>query len=268
MLHVRYEEYSQAVGQVPFVLNDHITRTPILFSEKQNWHENIEIQFCLEGSGTVLIDGKQFDFHKNDIAVIDSNSIHYTCSDSFIDYSCLIVGTDFCEQMGIDYHNLSFTPILQSEKLSDLFVKICDIYQTDAPLRIAQLHYLLLEMLIEIVANYSTVRNCSTADKKELRVVKSVLIYIRENYNHKITLDRIAKHSLTDKYTLCKVFKRITGQTVFENINAYRCMKASEYIAEGKSVSEAAGLCGFESNSFFTKVFKRYMGKLPSKVIV
>ena len=102
-------------------------------------------------------------------------------------------------------------------------------------------------------------------EQRELETVKKVLLYIRENYRTRITLDSVAKHVLTDKYTLCKLFKKSTGQTIFENINAYRCMRAAEYIAHGTTVCEAASLCGFDNNSFFTKTFKKYMGVLPSK---
>ena len=52
----------------------------------------------------------------------------------------------------------------------------------------------------------------------------------------------------------------------FESLNEYRCMKAAEYISDGKSVSKAASPCGFDNNSFFTKTFKRYIGALPSKI--
>ena len=122
-------------------------------------------------------------------------------------------------------------------------------------------------MLILIVDDYSSIKCSSDMEQKELATVKKVLLYIRENYHTKIKLDLIAEHVLTDKYTLCKIFKANTGQTIFENINAYRCMKAAEYIASGKNVCESANLCGFENNSFFTKTFKRYIGVLPSKLL-
>ena len=262
---LRYENYTYTPGKVPFVLNDNITRSATLCSESQNWHENIEIQFCKEGNGGVLIDGKNYSFSKGDVALIDSDAIHYTFSDTHLVYSCIIVSTDFCKQIGIDYQRLALVPLLQSEKLAGLFEKICDIYKTEQPLRVAMLCNLLLEMLIEIVSAHSSIKHEIGAEQKGLDIAKKVLLYIRENFHAKITLDAISRHVLTDKYTLCKIFKKSTGQTIFENVNAYRCMKAAEYLSQGKNVGEAANLCGFENNSFFAKTFKKYMGVLPSK---
>ena len=260
-----YEEYNHTLGQIPFVFNDDLKRTSSLRSENQNWHENIEIQYCKEGEGFVLIDGKCYGFKAGDIAVIDSNSIHYTFSNTSMVYSCAIVGTDFCKQMGIDYNELAFTPIFKDQEICDIFEEICVEYKKDSLLRTASLTCLLLKMLIKTVRCHSLPRAGKKAEKKELSIVKNVLLYIRESYSKKITLDRIAAHVLVDKYTLCKIFKKITGQTVFDNINGYRCMKAAEYIADGKTISESARLCGFENNSFFTKTFKKHIGVLPSK---
>ena len=132
-------------------------------------------------------------------------------------------------------------------------------------LNLATLNCLLLKLLIETVDGYSVPRKRETVEKRDLITVKKVLLYIRENYSQKITLDGIAAYALVDKYTLCKIFKKITDQTLFDNINAYRCMKAAEHISDGNSISEAALLCGFENNSYFTKTFKKHMGALPSK---
>lgn len=260
-----YEEYNYTPGQIPFVLNDNLNRTSNLRSENMNWHENIEIQYCKAGEGVVLIDGKHYDFKAGDIAVIGSNSIHYTYSDTSMVYSCIIVETEFCKHMGIDYSRLSFTPLFKNRNIADIFEEICKKYKEKSELRVATLNCLLLKLLIETVDGYSVPRKREMAEKRDWITVKKVLLYIRENYSQKITLDGIAAYVLVDKYTLCKIFKKITDQTLFDNINAYRCMKAAEHISDGNSISEAALLCGFENNSYFTKTFKKHMGTLPSK---
>jgi AraC-like DNA-binding protein len=94
--------------------------------------------------------------------------------------------------------------------------------------------------------------------------VKAAIGYIRQSYDRKISLDELAKITYSDKYALCRNFKRLTGQTVVQYINLYRCQKAAEMITNGQTVAEAAHLCGFDNLSFFTKTFKHYMGALPS----
>ena len=100
---------------------------------------------------------------------------------------------------------------------------------------------------------------------KNFETVKSVITYIRENYNKKITLDEISKAVLCDKYALCREFKKYTGQTITEYLNYYRCVKAKELLEEGYSVTETADLCGFGNLSYFGETFKMHIGYSPSK---
>ena len=78
MLGTRYEEYEQMKNGLPFVLNAGIRRDRYNLSKETNWHENLEIQFCVNGEGELLSDGRRYPFCENDVAVINSNSIHYT----------------------------------------------------------------------------------------------------------------------------------------------------------------------------------------------
>ena len=118
-------------------------------------------------------------------------------------------------------------------------------------------------MLIELAEQHITHKTAPSEDFKRYETVKNVISYIRENYRRKITIDDISKAVLYDKYALCREFKRLTGQTIVENLNNYRCIKAIDYLSEGYSVADTASLCGFDNLSFFAKTFKRYIGKLP-----
>lgn len=262
---IRYEEYADASGGIPFVLYEGIERSARLYSECQNWHENLEFQLCTAGEGFVLIDGERHAFRAGELALVGANAIHYTFSDTAMTYSCLIVSTAFCEQMGIDYRRLAFSPLVQSETLRAHFAALCREYRETGPLRTARLHYLLLAFLMAVVEGYATPKSEARTEDKEFAAVKRVLVYLRENFQKRLTLDELARAALTDKYTLCRIFKKNTGQTIFQNLCAYRCLMASEYIARGMRVCEAAERCGFENKSFFTKTFKRYMGRLPKE---
>lgn len=263
MIGTRHEEYGCVT--LPFVLNTDLERTCYNRSAESNWHDNLEIQFCTKGSGTVLLDGEKFDFQKGDIIVVNSNVIHYTGTDTNITYSCIIVSNDFCQRIGIDPQKLSFFPKVKSKKLYDLFCALREIYMNPGiPFRIAKLNEGVLKILIELADNH-IVKAKTNSTMKHFETVKAVIMYIRENYDKKITLDEISKVVLCDKYAMCREFKRLTGQTIIENLNNYRCIKAMLFLNEGYTVANTASLCGFDNLSFFTKTFKKYIGKLPSE---
>ena len=266
MLGTRYENYDDIKSGLPFVLNTNVIRDRLNYSTEKNWHDNLELQFCQDGHGSVLLDGIRYSFLQGSIACANSNAIHYTGTDDKLVYDALIISNAFCKQMDIDPHIVRFEPIFRDQSVWDAFAELKEIYLDDsARHRTARLSKLLLEILIGILTDHVCSRNeicIRTADNER---VKRALVYLRDNFSQKISLEDISRSVLCDKYTLCRDFKKYTGQTVFENLNRYRCIKAAELLNDGKSVAEAALLCGFESFSFFTKTFKKYMGSLPSE---
>lgn len=265
MLGTRYEEYGFEEKGIHFRLAFDIKRTSQVYSKEKNWHEDPEIQFCTEGGGLVLLDGEKYEFSEGDAVIINSNVIHYTSAEESIKYDCIIVSADYCRKMGIDFAKLDFKPIVNDEEIRLIFEKMREISNKKTALRTAKLNQAILQLLILITEKYSVEKTDDNFKNKKFENIKSAIKYIRENHNKKLTLDEIAKNVFMDKFTLCREFKKITSQTVVENINRYRCLKASEFLSEGNTVAETAELCGFENLSFFTKTFKRYMGAMPSQ---
>lgn len=265
MIDIRHEEYRDFGTDVPFSLGIDLERTPFNHSREQNWHENIELQLCTEGEGKVLIDGERYDIYPGDIVAVNSNAVHYTTTEAYLKYTCLIVSTQWCRQMQINYNSLNYAPKIKSPKIAKLINNLTEMYlNKENPLRIAKLNEILLKIMIELTEHYSTMRSTSDAKSKKSEIIKSAVIFIEKNYSRKITLYEIAENVFMDKYTLCKEFKKCTGQTVVEYLHRLRCTKAIEYLSKGYSVSESAGLCGFDNLSFFTKIFKRCTGRNPS----
>ena len=227
MENVKYEEYQGITEGLPFVLHTNIRRSLYANDGNQNWHENIELQLCTEGQGSLLLDGAVYELQKNDMAIVTPNVLHYTWSDSSMVYACLILSTDFCRQMGIDPHTLSFPPIVRDKALTDLFLQLLKLYASQDSLRIARLNRLLLELLIETVGRYATQKEQTALRISDVRqdAVKRAILFLREHYAAEITLDEIAAYARLDKYALCRSFKRFTGQTVFAYLHHYRCIR-------------------------------------------
>ena len=263
---IRHEKYANSINGLPFSLSVDIERSHYNLSKEQNWHENLEIQFVTEGSGTVLLKGKKHNIKEGDIVVVNSNILHYTFTDSRLVYTCIIISNDWCKRMNIDYNSLCFYPLIKSSQLEKLISELVCIYlNSEDILRTAKLNEHLIHIMVELVENYCEQNTTTQSRSKSIEAVTSTIEYIHNNFWQKIKLSEIAKVVLTDKYALCREFKKYTGQTIFEYINHYRSLKAIDYLLEGYTVSKTAELCGFENLSFFTKTFKKHIGNTPSK---
>ena len=262
MYKTRYEDYIDIDKSLPIVFHKNLERSASYLPDEGNWHENLEVEYCVSGSGFVLLDGKRHEINPGSIVVVNSNVIHYTATENELVYSCLIIDSKYCESLGILTSKIRFEELFNDEEIRLIFKNLEGISgRKDDMIKNARIRKEVTELLILLCDNHISEKKES---KSGFEGVRQTIKYISENYMNAITLDEVARNSLTDKYTLSRRFKNVTGQTIFEYIKRYRCKKAIECISSGKTVSEAARLCGFNNMSYFTKTVKRYMGHNPS----
>jgi AraC-like DNA-binding protein/ligand-binding sensor protein len=90
--------------------------------------------------------------------------------------------------------------------------------------------------------------------------------YIWENYTRKISLEEIARASGLSAPYFSTVFKEEMGENLSNYLNRLRVEKAAAMLIETDlSLSEISGSCGFEDQSWFSKIFKYYAGISPGK---
>ena len=262
----RHDEYRQRETGIPFHFNPRVERTDLLRSAESNWHEDIELQLCLEGEGYIMLDSERFPFCAGDIVAIGSNVIHYTGTDSRIVYDCLITDAAFCRESGLEPAALRFGGCFKSEEVQTIWKALRKTYETmDDPCRIAKLRLECLRLFILLKEKHTVVTPFVPTQNSTLDLAKRAIVYIREHAAEPLTLERIAASLLVDKYTLARLFKRATGESVFDYVIGFRCKQAQALIADGMRVSEAAYRAGFSNMSYFTKTFKKRTGKLPSE---
>ena len=118
--------------------------------------------------------------------------------------------------------------------------------------------HLIAERMASKIFSFKGIRHASVLRKAER--------YIWENYTRKISLDEIAKASGLSAPYFSTIFKEEMGENLSGYLNRLRIEKAAALLTEtGKSLSEIAGICGFEDQSWFSKIFKNYTGMSPGK---
>ena len=101
---------------------------------------------------------------------------------------------------------------------------------------------------------------------KHIDAVYKAMEYVRANYDKKLSLDEIARSAYLSRAYLSSIFKEETGESLSAYINRVRIEK-SKVLLMDKDVSliDIANLCGFEDQSYFTRVFKKTVGVSPKK---
>ena len=94
--------------------------------------------------------------------------------------------------------------------------------------------------------------------------IQRVESYVQAMYMEHITVEQIARRMNLDRRYLSRIFKEKTGQTIQQYLLSVRLEAACLCLREGRSVQEAAQLCGYEDVSNFSKMFKRHYGISPA----
>ncbi|MDR3167822.1 MAG: helix-turn-helix domain-containing protein [Treponema sp.] len=118
--------------------------------------------------------------------------------------------------------------------------------------------HLIIERMAGPIFSFQGIRHASALRKAER--------FIWDNYTRKISLQEIADASGLSAPYFSTIFKDEMGENLSAYLNRLRVEKAAAMLTETDlSLNEIAGICGFEDQSWFSKIFKSYTGLSPGK---
>jgi len=95
-------------------------------------------------------------------------------------------------------------------------------------------------------------------------VIRKAFSYIADNYHKNITLQDVADHVHLNAAYFSSVFKRSSGFSFKEYLNMVRIEESKRLLSNTDySIIDIAVATGFEDQSYFARVFKRYTGLTP-----
>jgi AraC-like DNA-binding protein/ligand-binding sensor protein len=106
-------------------------------------------------------------------------------------------------------------------------------------------------------------------DMREIKhadAIQRAMHYVRENFHDKISLDDAASYVNLSPSYLSKLFKKELDLNFNTYLNQVRVEKSKNFLLNTEiSLIDIAGMCGFEDQSYFSKVFKKFSGSSPGK---
>ena len=94
--------------------------------------------------------------------------------------------------------------------------------------------------------------------------LQRINIFISCNYNRDINVDVIARHVGMNRSSLCTFFRRQTGKTIIEAVNARRFEVATNLLHhQDLSIQQVCFMSGFKDVPYFFRLFKQRFGITP-----
>ena len=88
--------------------------------------------------------------------------------------------------------------------------------------------------------------------------------FVEMNFQKPIDTQQIADEVNLTLPAFCRYFKKATKLTYTDFVNQYRVQYAKKLLIQDKNVTETCFECGFESLSYFNRIFKKFAGVSPS----
>ncbi len=98
------------------------------------------------------------------------------------------------------------------------------------------------------------------------RLAHEATVYIKNHFREKITLASLAESLFVSKGYVSNVFNEIIGMKVPDYVNLQRIRCAEDLLVHSDfEIAQIADECGFESPSYFSRIFKEIEGMPPQQ---
>jgi AraC-like DNA-binding protein len=246
------------------------------FEFKWHYHPEYELTYIIKGSGHRLVGNSYAYFSAGDLVLLGSNLPHT--------WSGKMDAEESSEALVIQFSKEFMAPFLQLDEgkaikqlleqanrglhfenhitLADRLVDLTNATGIDRVVKLVSILELLSQQSATPIA--SNAFHTVASPKSELRINK-VCLFIQHNFTGKISLKEVADLIHLTESNFCKFFKKATGKTYSDYINEIRINEASRLLVQTEqNINQISYACGFETLSYFNRVFFSKKGTTPS----
>lgn len=253
-------------------------------------HKDIEILYCLSGKIKIFLDGKQFDFTKGDMVLINAGEVHnifglskdknsyivikfspeilYTTSASIFEAKYVLPFT-----INKSTHQKLFkSEELKATKISTLLHQaVREFNQKNYGFELA-IRINICRVFLWILRRWNeqgvNLNLGAALTESTVKRLKTVFDFVEENYSQPITVGQVAEICNMSYSYFSRYFKEITGRNFSEYVNFIRITHAEQLlVAGGMNITEIAFEVGFSGTSYFIGQFRQYKGVTPKQFV-
>ena len=277
------EKVYEMRADYPYCLRNVVTREGNTQVATWHWHEEFEFVYIQEGQVEYWIGGKCILLSEQDGIFINRNVMHQvTAPKSGVQakYQVFMFRKQFLAEEGSLLEKQYIRPLLDKkefqavvfrkengsqEKVLERLREISRIqeeksfgFEMKIRNQVAEMWIYFLRLL-----NIASEEIMIKATGKEERL-KSMLEFIQQNYMEDISLKNIVDAAQVSEREGLRCFQEEIHTTPFTYLKEYRIQMACMRLQNTQdTITVIAGMCGFQSSSYFGKVFRKCMGCTP-----
>lgn len=229
-------------------------------------HHAFELYYLCRGEREYFIGDQFYKIGEGDLVLIPPDLLHRTAGKGatrfLLYFSEAFLCRFFTEEM------ISALPLgkpmifrpsgeLRTEIESELTAMLSEYAESALPFSASRLCRLLFRIANE--------PNGYTAASFSDRRIGQIVRYINEHYGEITDIEQIAERFFISKYHLCRTFNKNLGLPLVSYLNTIKIRAAEELMKnERLNLTEIATRAGFNSSSYFCKVFKAEKGVSPT----
>lgn len=275
------EEIEGLSSQYPYVMH-HVDLQKIKIP--WHWHDEVEFDYILSGKVKLTTASRSYIFHENEAFFINANILHTL--NNAADGQELVVDSHLFHPIFLGGHFRSIyetkylEPVLKNNKFeivefrgenkeqTEILKKLQHISRlqqnadTEFQTRNAfsDIWLLLMEELRRLEASGSGIKLVNQER------IQTMLIFIHQYYDNKITLDEIAASASVSKRECIRCFQTCLKKTPFEYLLEYRIQMAEKMLrTSDASITEIALKTGFSNSAYFSKTFRKLRDATPGE---
>ena len=268
------------------MVNNHYVKTKDFFIEKytmrdtmtdMHYHHTNELYYILDGERDYFIDQQFFKANDGDFVMVPHDTMHRTAGKSatrvLIYFSESFLSKYFSAKplnfvMSKFKASIFRPPMVMKGFFDSTIAGLLRTYEDKVKNNDKGGDEVIASYLFSLLFTIATADNYYIEHAYPDERISQIIKYINENYSQIDNIEEIASKFYISKFYLCKIFSENLGTSLVSYLNMIRIRSACQMIREGNErMVDIALRCGFNSSSYFCKVFKKEMGITPREFI-
>ena len=243
-----------------------IKNDPYFWVQGDHSHKAYEIYINLSGDVSFMVKNKLYPIKRGSVIIARPGEFHHCI------YNNLCHHKHFWILIYFKKGNELFEILQKKGKDSDNFIQLSEkkLHKAEELCnRLIQNKYNALNRTIDMLTLISILKENKQNEHMNLLSnypeVSSAIKYMHDHFSENITITQIATYAHTSVSTLERSFKKVLGQTPNSYLKSLRMTCSIELLNEGKTVSQACFLSGFNDYSRYINQFKKIYGQTPKQ---